>query len=75
MVIEKIRFENFRKGIGMALWRERYRRSLTIEHIAKKLRIPPKQIDRIEQGKTASFSITARLLKFYKKKISIELVE
>lgn len=75
MIIEKVKFEDFRRGVGFVLWRERCRRSLTISSVSKKLNVPGKQIDRIEQGKMASFSIMAQLLAFYNKKINIELVE
>lgn len=75
MIIKTNQFKEYRKAIGLELWLERRRRGINLHSLSQRLKITPKEIDKLELGRGISITVLVKLLQFYNKKIKVELVE
>ena len=74
MKYQKIQ-ETWRQEIGPQLRKIRLAKKQTISHVAEQLNFPVDWIDIIECGRKLSFKKYLRLIKYYGKKIHIQLVD
>lgn len=75
MIIEKYNYYNVRKALGHDLWQLRHKASISQRSLALKLNLTQKEIDKIELGKGSAYAAIDKLLKFYGRRVKVELIE
>lgn len=75
MIIENFNIKAVRRALGLELKNVRRERALSQEQLSEAASISTKDINTIEVGKGYLISGFRRLLKFYGKKVRIEIVD
>lgn len=75
MIIENFNIKSVRRALGLELKNVRRERALSQEQLSEAASISTKDINAMEAGKGYLISGFRRLLKFYGKKVRIEIVD
>jgi hypothetical protein len=75
MIIENFNIKAVRRALGLELKNVRLERALSQEQLSEAASISTKDINTMEAGKGYLISGFRRLLKFYGKKVRIEIVD